>query len=411
MLEPRLQISHRPFPAFEEVSLDTIEANADRILAEVGIRFDDAETLDLWRQFGGEVSDITVRLDGARLREVIRASAPARFVLRARNPARDTVIGGGSLVAAPIYGAPNLLLAGGERASGSLAAYRTLVAMAHAAPALTNTGQMICVMNDVAEHQRPLAMALAHLSLSDKPFMGSVASPKAARDVIDAVALVHGGALDGCDLLHLINATPPLGFQANPLQCLRAIASSGQGCLVTSYMMMGATAPVTPMGALAQGYAEVLAGMALTQLWAPGTPVVMGLFGMPFSMRSMLPVYGDPVSRVMQHGAVQLARRLGVPVRGDAGLTSAKLDDAQAGYESAAATHAAVTAGADFLLHSAGWLESGRTVGMEKFRRDAEMLGRHLKLDGQEPPPVPLDPTVAREIERRIAALEPPDPS
>lgn len=403
-----MQPRNRSFEMFDHQSLDTIEKNADRILAEVGVRFGDADTLDLWRQSGGEVSGDLVRLDGARLRAVIRATAPARFVLRARNAKRDVTVGGGSLVAAPIYGAPNLLLPGGQRESGSLALYRGLVSTAHAAPALANTGQMICVMNDVAEHQRPLEMALAHLSLSDKPFMGSVASPQAARDVMAALALAHGGRLHGCHLLHLINATPPLGFQANPLQCLRTIATSGQGCLVTAYMMMGATAPVTAMGALAQGYAEVLAGMALTQLWSPGAPVVMGIFGMPFSMRSMVPVYGDPISRVVQYGAVQLARRLGVPVRGDAGLTSAKLDDAQAGYESAGATHAAVLAGADFLLHSAGWLENGRTVGVEKFTRDAAMLGGLLGLPEADAPPVPLDVEVEREIRQLIAALKPP---
>ena len=56
------------------------------------------------------------------------------------------------------------------------------------------------------------------------------------------------------------------------------------------------------------------------------------------------------------------------------GVTSAKTDDAQAGYEGAHATLSAILGGANLIMHSAGWLESGRCTDMQKFNRESAFL-------------------------------------
>lgn len=393
-------------PEQDEAGLETIERAADRVLEETGIRFlDDPQTIDVLKQAGGVATGDVVRLDGTELRRIIRRHAPARFLLRGRNPARDTPVGAGAPpVFAPIYGAPNVVLDNGAREAGSRRIYGELVAAAHAAPGLTNTGQMICVMEDVPEDRRPLEMLLAHLIHSDKPFMGNIASPAAAEAVIDLTAAAVGrpASAGECNLLHLINATPPLTYWPNPLKCLRAIALKGEASMVSSYMMMGATSPVTVAGTLIQGYAEVLAGLALAQLWRPGAPVVMGILAYPFDMRRMLPGFGDPASQLVQFCAAELGRRLGVPVRGDGAITSAKIDDAQSGAEGGRVLSASVASGAGFILHASGWLEQGRTVSFGKFRRDATALaelghGRPADL------PAPLDRGIEAEIRGRLA--------
>ena len=230
---------------FDQIELEQIESGADRILAEVGLRFEgDPETLELWRSHGMKVVEDRVYLDGTFLREVIRSNAPRSFTLRARNPLHDTVIGQeGRPVLAPVYGPPDVLFADGTRGPGSIEVYRKLVAMAHASPVLSNTGHMICVPHDIPEEARPLEMALAHLQFSDKPCMGSVASPQAAEDVINALQCAIGRAAEpgACEALHLLNATPPLTYKPNPLKCLRAVAMRRQALMVSSYMMMGAT--------------------------------------------------------------------------------------------------------------------------------------------------------------------------
>jgi len=89
-------------------------------------------------------------------------------------------------------------------------------------------------------------------------------------------------------------------------------------------------------------------------------------------------------------------------VRGDGAITSAKVDDAQSGAEGGRVLSAAVASGAHFILHAAGWLEQGRTVSLEKFRRDAAALaelghGRPADLPAQ------LDRGIEMEIRGRLA--------
>lgn len=398
-----------PGLTLDEQALDAIERGADRVLEEVGIRFQDAETIEALRTTGAVVSDDIVRLDGPTLRQIIRDNAPSSFTLRGRNGARDTLVGGTRApVFAPIYGAPDVLLEDGRRVKGNREIYHRLVAEAHASPALSNTSQMICVMDDVPEPRRPLEMLLAHLKFSDKPFMGNIASAGQTAEVIalTRAAVDRPSAAGQCNLLHLLNATPPLTYWENPLKCLRVVAENGEANMVSSYMMMGATGPVTAAGALIQGYAEVLAGLALTQLWRPGAPVVMGVLGWPFDMRTMLPNFGDPTSQSIQFHAAALARRLGIPVRADGAVTSAKVDDAQAGAEGGRIVSAAVASGASFVLHAAGWLEQGRCVSVEKLRRDAAAIS-WASLGHATPcePPQPLDEAIEAELLGRISAI------
>ncbi|MEM8777226.1 MAG: trimethylamine methyltransferase family protein, partial [Pseudomonadota bacterium] len=53
---------------------------------------------------------------------------------------------------------------------------------------------------------------------------------------------------------------------------------------------------------------------------------------------------------------------------------------AQAAYESADSMHSTALAGANFVLHSAGWLEGGLCTGFEKLVMDADRLGSYQKL-------------------------------
>ncbi len=350
--------------------LDSIEQQADQILREMGIELqDDPISLEVLRATGADINGTRVRADGAHLRHLIRASAPAHFIWHGQNPARSVQVGQAEPVFIPVYGAPNVKDEQGNIHYGTLDDYARLVKRCHAAAALKSTGYLLCYLHDVPLETRHLAMAQAHLTHSDKPMLGCVISEQALLDVIDLLAIGEPVAGE-CHLLHVINSTPPLVYQPNPLRCLRAAARRGQACIVTAYMMMGATSPVTVAATLAQGYAEVLLGLALTQLYRPGAPVVLGLYACPFSMQKMVPVFGDPVSRLVQFAGAQLARRLGVPFRADGGVTTSKTDDAQAGYEGGVNTHTAISSGADIVLHSAGWLESGRTIDFSKLDRE-----------------------------------------
>jgi trimethylamine--corrinoid protein Co-methyltransferase len=365
-----------PYALLEAHSLTAIEEQAARILDEIGVELQgDPESLEAMEAVGARIEGERVRVDAEPLRALI-GQAPDRFLWQGQSAAASVTVGGDRPVLVPFYGPPNVRQADGRTRPGTLRDYQDLVRFCEASPALDSTGFQLCIAHEGQELVPYMELARAHLELSDKPMMGTVLSEEALRNVAAAAGV--GSAADGCRLLHLINLTPPLVYQQNPLRCLRASARMGQASLVTSYMMMGATAPVTVAGALAQGLAEIMVGLALTQIYRPGAPVVAGLFATPFSMQFMGPVFGTPESHLAQIAGCQLVRRLGIPCRGDGLLTSSKINDAQAGYEGASALGASLAAGADLILHAAGWLEFGRTVGLDKLRADEALLRASL---------------------------------
>jgi trimethylamine---corrinoid protein Co-methyltransferase len=115
--------------------------------------------------------------------------------------------------------------------------------------------------------------------------------------------------------------------------------------------------------------------MTFVQLTRPGAPVILGSFASSMSMQSGAPTFGTPEPALVLYVMAALARRLGVPFRSGGSLCGSKIADAQAAYESAATLQPTVLGGVNFVLHAAGWLEGGLTVGYEKFILDADQCG------------------------------------
>lgn len=347
-----------------------IESMADIILSETGVRIEgDPDTLYLLRGIGAEVEGDLVRIDGAALRALI-ARAPAQFEWCGTG--KSVTVGNSNPVFAPCFGPPMVQPGSGLRRAGLLADYRALVEIYDESALLGTTGYLCCIAHDAALEQVHLRMAEIHLEISGKPMMGCVLSEQALIEVADLAGARAEN--DSCTLLHMINTTPPLVYQVNPLRCLRAAALRGQACMISSYMMSGATGPVSVIGCLAQGLAEIMIGLALTQIYRPGAPVMGGIFATPFSMQFMGPEFGSPQAYLVQIAGIQLVHRLGVPSRGDGMLTSSKTNDAQAGYEGAGTVKASIYGGADLILHSIGWLEFGRTIDFAKCHADEKFV-------------------------------------
>jgi trimethylamine--corrinoid protein Co-methyltransferase len=121
---------------------------------------------------------------------------------------------------------------------------------------------------------------------------------------------------------------------------------------------------------------------AFSQLVRPGAPFVMGNFLSSMSLKSGAPTFGMPEPVISNYVIGQLARRVGLPLRCGGSLTASKTADAQAAYESADSMHSTMMAGANFVLHSAGWLEGGLATGFEKLVMDADRLGSYQKVLG-----------------------------
>jgi trimethylamine---corrinoid protein Co-methyltransferase len=144
--------------------------------------------------------------------------------------------------------------------------------------------------------------------------------------------------------------------------------------VLTPFILMGAMSPVTIPAALVQQIVEALSGIALSQLIRPGTPVIFGSFLSNIDMQSGSPTFGTPESGIGLLCTGQIARHFGLPFRTGGGLTSSQTPDAQAGYEALMTMLPTFLAGANWVMHSAGWLEGGLVAGYEKFVVDVEIL-------------------------------------
>ena len=173
----------------------------------------------------------------------------------------------------------------------------------------------------------------------------------------------------------IVNVSSPRRLDDRMLSLLIAYAENNQIINVTPFILSGAMGPVSILGTVAQLNAEALSGIVLAQLINPGNPCIYGSFQSVVDLQSGAPVMGAPESQLALYLSSQLARRYGLPFRPAGTYASSKLIDAQGAYESVMSMFPSLQAQPNFVLHAAGWLESGLTAGYEKFVLDLEMLG------------------------------------
>ena len=370
----------RNIPNFEiltEEALQIIEWNADTVLEEIGVNFlENPGALALWRAAGADVRGERVRIPRGLARQLCK-TAPGRIVQHARNPGRSVEIGGRSLVLAPVYGPPFVRDAAGGRRYATIADFRNFVKLGYMSKWLHHSGGTVCEPTDVPVNKRHLDMLHAHMVLSDKPYMGSVTEPGRAADSVEMSKILFGAEFvaQNTVMTSLININSPMSFDSTMMGALEVYAQAGQACVISPFIVGGAMAPVAVAGTLTQVLAEVLAGVAYSQLVRPGAPVVFGAFVTSIDMNSGAPTFGTPEAAHITYGAGQLARRMGLPYRSGGAFCGSKLPDAQAAYETANSLNMALLAGVNFMLHACGWLEGGLVSSYEKFVMDADQLG------------------------------------
>ncbi|MBW4708807.1 trimethylamine methyltransferase family protein [Roseobacter sp. YSTF-M11] len=370
----------RNIPNFEiltEEALDIIETNAETVLEEIGVNFvENPAALERWREAGADIDGERVRIPRGLARQLCK-TAPASYTQHARNPERTVVIGGKNLVLAPVYGPPFVRDTLGGRRYATMEDFRKFVKLGYMSRWLHHSGGTVCEPTDIAVNKRHLDMLHAHMTLSDKPFMGSVTEPSRAQDSVEMCEILFGKDFvqENTVMTSLININSPMTFDDVMMGALEVYAKNNQACIISPFIVGGAMAPVSVAGTLTQVLAEVLAGIAYSQLIRPGAPVIMGAFVTSIDMNSGAPTFGTPEAAHITYGAGQLARRLGLPYRSAGSFCGSKLPDAQAAYETSNSLNMGLLAGVNFMLHSCGWLEGGLVSSFEKFVMDADQLG------------------------------------
>jgi trimethylamine---corrinoid protein Co-methyltransferase len=315
-------------------SVDAIYAAALRILEETGIIIQSQKVCELSAEAGALVD-----IDAGRVRFseelVLQAleTAPSSWKLHGRNPKKSVVLGDDRLYMSPGYGSPTVADADGEKRDATIADFREFARLAALSDLVDITGGLLVEPLDVSPRMRPLEVTRELISISDKPFFGSVAGSSGARDSLDLVRIVFPDMAENPVMIGLININSPLRLDGTMAGALLEYVEAGQPVLLTPGIMMGITAPVTATGALTQAIAELLGVVTAIQIVKPGAPVMIGLGGFGSDLRNGGPGFGRPENALATIMGAQMSRQLGLPFRCSGGVTGSLLPDCRSGFE------------------------------------------------------------------------------
>lgn len=369
-----------PLPRARLISdedVERIHGAALRILEEIGVRCALPEARGVFEKAGAIVdeTDNRVRL-GADIVEHALRTVPAEITLVPRNPARSARLGGDWLTTAAVLGPPNCRDLVRGRRSGSLVDLSELLKLTQFFNVVQMNGWPVEPL-DIEVRYRHLDAAMAMLTLTDKVPYVFCQSRQRIEDVLTMCAMARGETLEEFSkrpgVFSIINTNTPLQYDIPMTIGVIDMAKYGQPVLLTPFVMAGASTPATVASAMAVTCAEILFGTTLAQLVRPGAPVLYGCASKNVDMKTGAPAYGLADAMVCTIIGGQMARRYGMPMR-SSNFSASNIPDFASGYESADASWSAVAAGANLIMHAAGWVEGGLCTSYEKFVLDCELI-------------------------------------
>ena len=364
-----------------------IHAASLTILEKTGMTYESglADILDMLDAAGAMVDRETRRIRFPRELIIAQADkAPSRVVLHARDGNNDLDLTGDKVHLGTGGAAVKILdLETGEPRPSTL---RDLYDLGRLVDRLHHIHFFLrpCIPTDIPESTYDVNMFYACLKATGKHVMSGVNDEAGLARVIRMAAMLAGGReqLQARPFISIITsfAISPLKFCTQSTRIMQACNRQRIPVALSAAPMSGSTSPMTKAGTLAQLHAEQLAGIAICQLTRPGAPVLDG--GIPgMANMATMGYLGGGVECGMMNAAIhQLAAHIEVPNYNSAGLSDAKVPDAQAGWEKAMTVLLGAMGGSNAMHHSAGMLESMLTVAHEQFVIDDEIIGMACKV-------------------------------
>lgn len=310
--------------------LATLHAATLTILEEIGVHVPSARARDLLGDNGAAVGDDGVVRIPANLVRRALATAPRAPLLAGREERFDLVLDGErSYVATEGVGVHVVDLESRELRPSRKSDVAQMARVCDALPLLGFFWPPVSAQDHGIA--APLHECHAGLTNTLKHVRGATTlRPSLAPFIVGMATAVAGGETQRrrrppiCGNICTIS---PLAHDEHGLECAITYAEAGIPISFMAMTTMGTVAPATALGALAQGDAEVVSGLVIAQLAAPGAPVVHSV------LLSMVDPYsGGYISEVplpIGWMAVELAHSWGLPALAGGGLDT---DDAAVGW-------------------------------------------------------------------------------
>jgi len=173
--------------------------------------------------------------------------------------------------------------------------------------------------------------------------------------------------------------TSPLTLVPQFCETLIAALEAGINVDIMAMALAGGTGPVTLAGTIVQTLAEQLSGLVLAQVVKKGSSVSFGSCSTIMDLKTGLTSVGAPEWSMVGTALARMAQYYGIPCRMGAGVSDAKVPDAQAGYEFTLNALPMALSGAN-MIFGAGGLETGLTFDYAKLIMDHECITNIKKL-------------------------------
>jgi trimethylamine--corrinoid protein Co-methyltransferase len=201
----------------------------------------------------------------------------------------------------------------------------------------------------------------ASLSNITKHVQAGLTNLEQLDNVILMAETIAGGkdALKDNPIISFITCTikSPLQMVEDATQKLIEIIKRGIPLVISSSPQGGSTAPYNEAGMVAQINAEILAGIALSQMVNPGAPVIYGSVPVRARMDNLHDMYGAPEFNQYNMDCIQMARFYRIPCYSTAGVGDAKVPGVQASVEKLFTHLPIAMSGAQYIHYAFGLLD------------------------------------------------------
>jgi len=367
-----------------DAEVERIVEAAKTVLERTGIEVMESPCRAVFRQAGCRVDEgrNRVYLDPELVERALKTAAP-EVLLAGRAPGHDLVLGGPRVYMGTGGSAVHIVDADGSFRDTTLADNYHI-------------GRLVDRLDNIHFYMRPVvsrdipaeAMDInqyyACLAATPKHVMANAYRVENVAGLRQLGELLAGGseAMNQRPVLSFVACwtVSPLRYAPETVAVVDAIVEQRMPLVLSSAPQAGATSPATLAGTLVQITAEQLSGIVYVNLLNPGHPTVMGCVPAQADLRTGSYTGGSAESSLMNAACAQIAQYLRLPLYNSTGITESKLPDAQAGAEKAVTGLAAGLAGANYIHHSAGFLESMLTVAYEQFVIDNDINGQVMRM-------------------------------
>lgn len=345
------------------------------LLEEVGLKVRYEPARELFKQHGCSVDGERVKFPRAVV-EKYRKLAPPTFTFHGRDPKFDKTIPQDSPVIVTASSAPDIIdpVTGVERRAES----KDIARIAHLINELPGYDMfsISTLADDAPAAQFTISRLYPSIKYCLKPIRVTTTDHKDTLSIMEMAYMVAGGkeAYKEHPFLthHYCPVVSPLTMDNLSTENVMYFAAEGLPVYPTIVPNAGLTSPMSIAGTLAQGNAEFLSALVLMQMVKAGTPTIYATLGTVADMRSGAYTSGAIECGMLHMAFAQMARFYNVPAGGYVGLTNAKINDAQSGYETGMSGIAGLLGGMD-MFNIGGLIDALKTFDFAKAVIDDEV--------------------------------------